>query len=159
MPDNMDNLESFLQTEEGKTTGKKEFDILVNSIGVKRSAIKTMEDDSEKQIYLTKEQEEMSDKQLKELGITPGDWVQVAIGVLTPSVAGEQDSKALGNLSKNNVLPKDAKSSSAIVVLPINKILGKVGADDFPIVSTLDKVQKLRNSANTSSNIGVLDNL
>ena len=159
MPDNMDNLESFLQTEEGKATGKKEFDILVNSIGIKLSAIKTMQDGSKKQIYLNREQEEMSDKQLQDLGITRGDWVQVAIGVLTPSVAGKQDDKALGNLSRNNVLPKDAKSSSAIVVLPINKILGKVGGDDFPIVSTLDKVEKRRNSANTSSNIGVLDNL
>ena len=43
--------------------------------------------------------------------------------------------------------------------IPIDKVTGRLGTDDFPLLNTLDKMLKQRNSANTSSGGGSYDNI
>ena len=154
IPGKQDDLIKLLGTPEGEKISGKELDIVVNNIGIKRTAVK-----NGKEIYLTSEQEQLPDSELKKLGITPGEWVQVAIGTLTPTVGGEDDPVVTDVLSQNGILPEDGTGGSTTVVIPIGKVAGKLPRDDGYVFNVLDKIQNQRNSANTSSGGGSYDNI
>jgi hypothetical protein len=154
IPGKQDDLIKLLGTPEGEKISGKELDIKVNNIGIKRTAVK-----NKKEIYLTSKQEQMSDKELRDLGITPGEWVQVAIGTLTPTVGGEDDEVVKDLLSQNGILPEDGTGGTTTVVIPIGKVAGKLPRDDGYVFNVLDKIQNQRNSANTSSEGGAYDNI
>ena len=154
IPGKQDDLIKLLGTTEGEKISGKELDIVVNNIGIKRTAVK-----NGKEIYLTSEQEQLPASELKKLGITPGEWVQVAIGTLTPTVGGEDDPVVSDVLSQNGILPEDGTGGSTTVVIPIGKVAGKLPKDDGYVFNVLDKIQNQRNSATKSSGGGSYDNI
>ena len=154
IPGKQDDLIKLLGTTEGEKISGKELDIVVNNIGIKRTAVK-----NGKEIYLTSEQEQLTNKQLEDLGIFPGEWVQVAIGTLTPTVGGEDDPVVSDVLSQNGILPEDGTGGSTTVVIPIGKVAGKLPKDDGYVFNVLDKIQNQRNNATKSSGGGSYDNI
>jgi len=155
IPGRQESLETLLKSDEGKGMGGKQLDVKVNYIGIKRIAVK-----DNKTFYLNSSQENLTAEQLEAEGIIVGDYVQVAIGTLTPTVDGETDETTRSLLQENGVLSEDGTpTGSTTVVIPINKVTGRLGTDDFPLLNTLDKMLKQRNSANTSSGGGSYDNI
>lgn len=155
IPGRQESLEELLGKEAGKQIGGEQFDVKINSIGIKRIAVK-----NNKTFYLNSSQENLTAEQLQAEGITVGDYVQVAIGTLFPTVNGEVNENARSLLQDNGVFSEDGtKTGSTTVVIPIDKVTGRLGTDDFPLLNTLDKMLKQRNSANTSSGGGSYDNI
>ena len=155
IPGRQESLEELLGKEAGKQIGGEQFDVKINSIGIKRIAVK-----DNKTFYLNSSQENLTAEQLEAEGITVGDYVQVAIGTLFPTVNGEVNENARSLLQDNGVFSEDGtKTGSTTVVIPIDKVTGRLGTDDFPLLNTLDKMLKQRNSANTSSGGGSYDNI
>lgn len=155
IPGKQNDLIKLLGTPEGEEISGKELDIKVNNIGIKRTAVK-----NGKEIYLTSEQEQLTNKQLEDLGIFPGEWVQVAIGTLTPTVGGEDDPIVSDLLSQNGILPEDGTGGTTTVVIPIGKVAGKLPQNDAEYVfNVLDKIQNQRNNATKSSGGGSYDNI
>ena len=156
IPGRQESLEELLGTKEGKKIGGEQFDVKINSIGIKRIA----EDKDGKTFYLNSSQENLPAEKLEAEGITVGDYVQVAIGTLFPTVNGEVNENARSLLQDNGVFSEDGtKTGSTTVVIPLNKVTGRLGTDDYPLLNTLDKMLKERNSANTSSGGGAYDNI
>lgn len=143
IPGHEDSLQELLNSEEGGKHSGKNLDIVVNNIGIKRTAVK-----DGKEFYLTSAQEKMSAEELKKLGITPGDWVQVAVGTLSTTVNGEEDANLLQLMQQYGIMGKDGGTvGSTTVVIPIGKVAGKLPKDDHYVFNVLDKIQKQRNSA------------
>ena len=143
IPGHEDSLQEFINSKEGGNHSGKNLDVVVHNVGIKRTAVK-----DGKEFYLTSAQEKMSAEELKKLGITAGDWVQVAVGTLSATVNGELDENLYSLMQQYGIMGKDGtKSGSTTIIIPMGKVSGKLPKDDGYVFNVLDKIQKQRNSA------------